>query len=178
NQEYFSDGIAEDIITELSRRRELFVTARNSSFTYRGRSTDIKQIGRELGVRYVVEGSVRRLAGQARVTVQLIDALTNNHIWAERYDREIEHVFAVQSEIAEAVTAAIYPVVGNAEQQRAIRRPPGSLSAWESYQRGRWHFSKNSATENERARNLFLRALEIDHQFASAYVGLYQTYIR
>jgi adenylate cyclase len=176
-QEYFSDGISEDIITELSRHRELFVTARNSSFTYRGRSVDLRKIGRELGVRYVVEGSVRRAAGQARVAVQLIDALGDSHIWAERYDRDVEHVFAVQSEIAEAVAAAIYPAVGDAEQRRAIRKAPNSLSAWETYQRGRWHFSKFSPAENEQARQLFGQAAEMDRGFASARVGLSQTYI-
>ena len=126
-QEYFSDRISEDIITELSRHRELFVTARNSSFSYRSRSVDVKQIGRELGVRYVVEGSVRRSAEQARITVQLIDALSDSHIWAERYDRGVEHVFTVQSEIAEAVAAAIYPAVGDAEQRRTMRKPPSNL---------------------------------------------------
>jgi TolB-like protein len=98
-QEYFSDGVADDIITELSRDRALFVIARNSSFTYRGRSIDVKPVGRELGVRYVVEGSVRRASGRVRVTAQLIDATTGSHVWAERYDREVEHVFAVQARL-------------------------------------------------------------------------------
>ena len=102
-QEYFSDGIAEDIITELSRSRSLFVIARNSSFTYKGRAVDVKQVARELGVRYVLEGSVRRSGGRVRVTAQLIDAETGNHIWAERYDRALEDVFAVQDEITTAV---------------------------------------------------------------------------
>jgi adenylate cyclase len=114
-QEYFSDGIAEDIITELSRSRSLFVIARNSSFTYRGRAVDIKQVARELGVRYVLEGSVRRAMSRVRISAQLIDAETGNHIWAERYDRDTEHVFAVQDEIAEAVATAIRPAVGDAE---------------------------------------------------------------
>ena len=131
DQEYFSDGIADDVITELSRSRSLFVIARNSSFTYKGRAIEIKQVARELGVRYVVQGSVRRLAGQTRITVQLIDALTNTHIWAERYDREVEHVFAVQREIAEAVAAAIFPAVGDQERRMAIQKPPNSLGAWE-----------------------------------------------
>jgi adenylate cyclase len=126
----------------------------------------------------VVEGSVRRAAGQARVTVQLIDAVTNNHIWAERYDRQVEHVFAVQSEIAEAVASAICPAVGDAEQQRTMRNPPSSLSAWETYQRGRWHFSKCTPVGNEQARQLFHQATAIDSGFSPAYVGLSQTYIR
>ena len=111
DQEYFSDGIAEDIITELSRSRSLFVIARNSSFTYKGHAVDVKQVARELGVRYVVEGSVRRSGGRVRVTAQLIDAETGNHIWAERYDRDIEEVFAVQDEITTAVANAIIPAI-------------------------------------------------------------------
>ena len=106
-QEYFSDGIAEDIITELSRSRSLFVIARNSSFTYKGRAVDVKQVARELGVRYVLEGSVRRSGDRVRVVAQLIDAETGNHIWAERYDRVLEDVFAVQDEITAVVTAII-----------------------------------------------------------------------
>ena len=126
-QEFFSDGIADDIITELSRSRALFVIARNSSFAYRGRLADVKQVARELGVRYVVEGSVRRDAGRVRINAQLIEGETGNHIWAERYDREIEHVFAVQDEITLAVISAIQPAVADAEFRRylaqAARRP-------------------------------------------------------
>ena len=132
-QEYFSDGIADDIITELSRSRSLFVIARNSSFTYKGRAVDVKQVARELGVRYVLEGSVRRSGGRVRVIAQLIDAETGNHIWAERYDRAIEDVFAVQDEITNAIVAAIRPAVADAEFQRALRKPPESLGAWEAY---------------------------------------------
>jgi adenylate cyclase len=176
-QEYFSDGIAEDIITELSRSHWLFVTARNSSFTYRGRSVDVKQIGHELGVRYVVEGSVRRIAGHARITVQLIDVLTNAHIWAERYDREVEHVFTVQREIAEAVARAIFPAVDDQERRRAMRKPPTSLSAWETYQRGVWHFYKLMADQNVRARCLFAEAADLDPGFSSPHVGLSDTYL-
>ena len=117
-QEYFSDGVAEDIITELSRSRSLFVIARNSSFTYKGRAVNVKQVARELGVRYVVEGSVRRSGSRVRVTAQLIDAETGNHIWAERYDREVNEVFAVQDEITTAVVTAIQPAVADAEMQR------------------------------------------------------------
>ena len=171
-QEYFSDGVADDIITELSRERTLFVIARNSSFTYRGRSIDVKQVGRELGVRYVVEGSVRRAASRVRVTAQLIDAMTGSHLWAERYDRKLEDVFAVQDEIAEAVVTAIHPAIGDAERQRMLRKMPGSLNAWEAYQRGMWHQSKGTAAGNEEARLLFKRAIELDPGFAPAFVGL------
>jgi adenylate cyclase len=175
-QEYFSDGVADDIITELSRERTLFVIARNSSFTYRGRSIDVKQVGRELGVRYVVEGSVRRATSRVRVTAQLIDAMTGSHLWAERYDRKLEDVFAVQDEIAEAVVTAIHPAIGDAERQRMLRKTPGSLNAWDAYQRGMWHQSKGTAAENEEARLLFKRAIELDPGFAPPFVGLAMAY--
>ncbi len=175
-QEYFSDGVADDIITELSRDRALFVIARNSSFTYRGRTIDIKQIGRELGVRYVVEGSVRREAGRVRITAQLIDATNGSHVWAERYDRALEHVFEVQDEIAAAVAGAIRPAVGDAEQRRVLRKPPGSLTAWEAYHRGLWHVARHTAGDYEQARRLFKRAIDADAQFASAYAGLALAY--
>jgi adenylate cyclase len=176
-QEYFSDGVADDIITELSRDRALFVIARNSSFTYRGRSIDIKQVGRELGVRYVVEGSVRREADRVRVTAQLIDATTGSHVWAERYDRALERVFDVQDQIAEAVVRAIRPAVGDAEQRRVMRKPPGSLTAWEAYHRGVWHLANHTPTEYEQARRLFRQAAEIDPGFAPAFTGLALTYV-
>ena len=171
-QEYFSDGIADDIITELSRSRSLFVIARNSSFTYKGRAVDVKQVARELGVRYVVEGSVRCSGNRIRVTAQLIDAETGNHIWAERYDRTLEDVFAVQDEITGAVAVAIEPEVAEMERQRAVRRPPASLSAWEAYQSGLWHMARIGAAENEAAKNFFLRAIRLDSNFAPAYAWL------
>jgi adenylate cyclase len=177
-QEYFSDGVADDIITELSRDRALFVIARNSSFTYRGQSIDIKQVGRELGVRYIVEGSVRREAGRIRVTAQLIDAISGSHMWAERYDRALEHVFDVQDEIAAAVATAIVPALGNAEQRRLLRQPPGNLSAWETYQRGLWHLSEVTPEATAEARRLFRKAAELDPGFASARTGLAYTYLR
>ena len=124
DQEFFSDGITDDIITELSRSRSLFVIARNSSFTYKGRAVDVRRVARELGVRYVLEGSVRRNDKRVRVVAQLIDAETGNHILAERYDRDLTDVFAIQDEITAAVTTAILPAVTDAEQQRALRKPP------------------------------------------------------
>ena len=131
DQEYFSDGIADDIITDLSRNRSLFVIARTSSFTYKGRSVDVKVIGRELGVRYVVEGSVRRDSDRIRITAQLIDAITGNHLWAERYDRDVADIFAVQDEITERVVSAIEPELYAAENVRSQSKPPDSLDAWE-----------------------------------------------
>jgi adenylate cyclase len=177
-QEYFADGIAEDLITELSRFRELFVIARNSSFVFKGRSVDVTDIGRRLGVRYVVEGSVRRTGDHARVTAQLVDATTGRHVWAERYDRHIEDVFVAQDEITAAVVAAIAPAVSDLERERARRTPPESLSAWETYQRGLWHVYQYTAEDNTRAIALFARALELDSHFATAHAGLaYAFYI-
>ncbi len=129
-QEYFTDGVSEDIITELSRFTSLFVIARNSSFTYKGKAVDIKQVGRELGVRYVLEGSIRRASSRIRVTGQLIDTVTGNHIWAERYDRVLEDIFAVQEEVTQAIVSAIAPQIEIAEIGRSRVRP-GNLSAYE-----------------------------------------------
>src|SRR5262245_49127703 len=130
-QEYFTDGITEDIITELSRFHSLFVIARNSSFSYKGKSPDVRQVGRDLGVRYVLEGSIRRSSNQIRVTAQLIDTMTGSHIWAERYDRVLEDIFAVQEEVTRAIVAAIAPQVEATEQLKVARRRPSNLSAYE-----------------------------------------------
>jgi adenylate cyclase len=171
-QEYFSDGVAEDITTELSRTRWLFVIARNSSFTYKGRAIDVKQVAHELGVRYVLEGSVRRGGEQIRLTAQLIDAETGNHVWAERYDHAVADVFAVQDEITSAVTHAIAPAIAQAERRRALRKPPDSLDAWEAYQRGLWHLAKGNKDDVSEARDFFRRATEIDPTFATAHAML------
>ena len=141
-QEYFADGMVEDIITELSRIRWLFVIARNSTFTYKGQAVDVKQVARELGVRYVLEGSVRKGGNRVRVTAQLIDAASGAHIWAERYDRDLSDIFAVQDEITASVAGVIEPALAEAEQQRVLRKPPERLDAWEAYQRGLWHFNR------------------------------------
>lgn len=130
-QEYFVDGVTEDIITELSRFRSLFVIARNSSFSYKGKSPDVRQVGRELGVRYVLEGSVRKVANRIRVTGQLIDTLSGNHIWAERYDHELEDVFATQEELTQSIVRAIAPHISEAELARVRRRRPDHLGAYE-----------------------------------------------
>ena len=177
-QEYFSDGIADDIITELSRSRWLFVIARNSSFTYKGDAIDVKQIGRELGVRYVLEGSVRRGGERVRVNAQLIDAETGNHIWADRYDRDLIDVFAVQDEITLAVIRAIGPAVSDAEQRRALRKLPANLSAWESYQRGMWYLSRSRPEDVPRAREFLNRALELDPTLAAAHTALAMVFTR
>ena len=171
-QEFLADGIAEDVITALSRYPSLFVIARNSSFTYRGRTVDVKQVGAELGVRYVLEGSLRKSGNRVRVSAQLVEAETGKHVWAERYDRDLADIFAVQDEIAEAVTIAIAPAIAEAERQRAMRKSPGSLDAWAAYQRGLWHLSKTSAEDNALAETFFQRTIDLDANFGGGYCGL------
>jgi adenylate cyclase len=171
-QEFFADGIAEDVITALSRYPSLFVIARNSCFTYKGRPVDVKQVGRELGVRYVLEGSLRKAGNRIRVTAQLVEAENANHVWAERYDRDLADIFALQDEITEAVTIAIAPAIADAEQHRALREPPQSLDAWSAYQRGLWHLSKFTAGENAIAQKLFQQAIDFDPTFTGGYWGL------
>jgi adenylate cyclase len=172
DQDYLGDGIAEDIITMLSRSWLLFVIARNSSFTYKGRAVDIKQVGRELGVRYVLEGSVRRGGNRIRVTAQLIDAETGNHLWAEKYDRDLNDIFAVQDEITDAVTVSIEPAIAKMERHRAVRKPPQSLGAWEAYQRGLWHMGRIGVTENQAAKAFFRQTIDLDPNFARAHALL------
>jgi adenylate cyclase len=172
DQEYFADGVAEDIITALSRFPSLFVIARNSSFTYKGRAVDVKQVGRELGVRYVLEGSLRKAGNRIRVTAQLIEATTGTHVWADRYDRDLADIFAVQDEITTAVTVAIAPAIADAELQRAMRKPPGSLDAWGAYQRGLWHLGQFNADHTVLAERFFEQAIELDGSFAGGYSGL------
>jgi adenylate cyclase len=171
-QEFFADGIAEDVTTALSRYPSLFVIARNSCFTYKGRAVDVKQVGRELGVRYVLEGSLRKSGNRIRVTAQLVEAETGNHVWAERYDRDLADIFAVQDEITEAVTIAIAPAIAEAERQRAMRRPPESLDAWAAYQRGLWHLSKVTVEDFTIALKLFETGTHLDPGFAGCYSGL------
>ena len=139
-QEYFSDGISEDIITALSKLRWFFVIARNSSFIYKGKAVHMKQVAEELGVGYVVEGSVRKSGDRVRITAQLNDVSTGSHIWAERYDRDLADVFAVQDEITESIVAAIEPQLYAAENFRARRKPPGSLDAWDLVMRALSHY--------------------------------------
>ena len=169
DQDYLGDGIAEDIITILSHSWWLFVIARNSSFTYKGRAVDVKRIGRELGVRYVLEGSVRRGGSRVRITAQLIDAETGNHVWAERYDRDLNDIFAVQDEITDAVAISIMPAIVKMEQHRAVRKPPESLGAWEALQRGLWHMGRIGVTENQAAKAFFRQAIDLDRNFAPAH---------
>ena len=171
-QEFVSDGIAEDVITALSHYPSLFVIARNSTFTYKGQAVDVKQVGRELGVRYVLEGSVRKAGNRIRVTAQLIEAETGNHVWAERYDRDLADIFAVQDEITHALTTALAPAIADAELRRAIRKPPESLDAWAAYQRGLWHLSKANPDDDTIAQNFFRQAIDLDPTFAPGYSAL------
>jgi adenylate cyclase len=171
-QEFFADGIAEDVITSLSRYPFLFVIARNSCFTYRGRAIDVKRVGRELGVRYVLEGSLRKSGNRIRVTAQLVEAESGKHVWAERYDRGLADIFAVQDDITEAVTIAVAPAIADAERHRAMRKLPGSLDAWAAYQRSLWHLSKFTAEDNQVAQKFSQQAIDLDPAFAGPHRGL------
>jgi len=168
-QEYFADGIVEDILTGLARLRWLFVIARNSSFSYKGRNVDVRQVGRELGVRYVLEGSVRRGGNRIRITAQLIEAETGNHIWAERYDRALDDVFAIQDEITENVIGCIQPGVYAAEHDRLKRKPPQSLDAWESFVRGLFLYSQHSDVSTKDSLKMLERAISLDPCYAQAH---------
>ncbi|MFQ5784422.1 MAG: adenylate/guanylate cyclase domain-containing protein [Alphaproteobacteria bacterium] len=172
DQEYFADGIAEDIITALSKFRWFFVIARNSSFTYKGKSVDVKQVAEELGVRYVLEGSVRKTGSRVRISAQLIDAATGNHVWAERYDRELADIFDLQDEMTATIVGAIEPELGTAERDRAKRKPPDNLDAWEQYQRGLWHFWRYTREDADEAERLFQSAIDLDPGFGPAYAGV------
>ena len=167
-QEYFSDGISEDIITALSKLRWFFVIARNSSFVYKNKAVHMKQVAAELGVGYVVEGSVRRGGDRVRITVQLNDVVTGSHIWAERYDRDLADVFAVQDEITEAIVAAIEPQLYAAENFRAQRKPPNSLDAWDLVMRALSHYWRVTRQDNVVAQALLEKATAIDPNYGQA----------
>ncbi|GAF86678.1 unnamed protein product, partial [marine sediment metagenome] len=154
------------------RFRSLSVIARNSTFSYKGKSRDIRMVATELRARYVVEGSVRRFGDMVRITVQLIDAKKGDHLWAERYDRELSDIFAVQDEIATTISATIVPEIDHAEQVFARRRPPESLNAWEAYQRGLWHIHRFTLEAFVAAKPLFEKAVRLDPEFAAAHSGL------
>jgi TolB-like protein/class 3 adenylate cyclase len=169
-QDYFADGMVEDIITALSHFKALFVTARNSSFTYKGRAVDVKQVGRELGVRYVLEGSVRKAANRVRITGQLVDTATGAHLWAERFDGGLSDVFDLQDQVTESVVGAIAPAVEKAEIERAKRKPTESLDAYALYLRGlAAYYQFGDRQANDEALRLFNNAIELDPDFAAAY---------
>jgi adenylate cyclase len=171
-QEYFADGIAEDVITALSRFRSLFVIARNSSFTYKGQAVVITQVARELGVRYVVEGSVRKAGNRVRITAQLIDAANGNHLWADRFDGSLDDVFDLQDQITEQIVIAVEPEIHVRERERAERKTPESLDAWELMQRGLSHFYRFNKNDRTEAVRLFQEAAVLDPGFAAAHAHL------
>ena len=174
-QEYFADGMVEEIITALSRNKQLFLIARNSSFTFKGRAVDVKQVARELGVRYVLEGSVRKSGNRIRIAGQLIDAASGAHLWADRYDGALEDVFELQDQVAASVVGAIAPSVSQAEIERAKRKPTSSLDAYDYYLRGQaahWQYTRDA---NDQAVGLYEQAIALDPQFALAYALLAAT---
>jgi TolB-like protein/class 3 adenylate cyclase/Tfp pilus assembly protein PilF len=177
-QEYFADGVVEEIITALSRFRELFVIARNSSFTYKGRAVDVKQAGRELGVRYVLEGSVRKAPNRVRITAQLIDAISGNHLWADRIDGTLDDIFKLQDQVTENVVGAIAPKIEQAEIERTKHKPTDSLDAYDCYLQAMMHFYKWTRESISEALRLLYRALELDPNFASAYGLAAWCYVR
>jgi adenylate cyclase len=174
DQEFFADGIAEDVITALSRFRSLFVIARNSSFSYKGTSPDIRTVARELSVRYVVEGSVRKAGNRVRISAQLIDAASGNHLWADRFDGNLEDIFDLQDQITEQIVVAVEPEIQTRERERARRKPPESLDAWELVQRGLSHFYRVNKTDRTEAIRLFREAIALDSEFAAAHARLAQ----
>jgi len=168
-QEYFADGMVEDIIMALSRIRWLFVIARNSSFTYKGRAVDVKQVGRELGVRYVLEGSVRKSAKRVRIAGQLIDARTGTHLWADRFDGGFEDIFDLQDQVTASVVGAMAPKLEQAEIDRAKHKPTDSLDAYDNFLRGMASFHARNKDANAEAQELFSNAIKLDSDFAAAY---------
>ena len=169
DQEYFADGITEDIITALSKHHWLRVIARNSTFGYKGKTLDVRKIASELGARYVVEGSVRRSGQRLRITAQLIDAATGDHLWAERYDRDLEDIFDLQEEITDTIVGRIEPVLGAAERHRVERKPRTNLQAWDCHHLGMSNFYKFTAAGNLEAQRLLKRSFELDPEFGDSH---------
>jgi TolB-like protein/tetratricopeptide (TPR) repeat protein len=171
-QDYFSDGIAEDIITDLSKISGLFVIARNSAFVYRGRAVRVQDVSRDLGVRYIVEGSVRKAGNRVRITTQLIDGDTGGHIWAERYDGELTDIFAVQDEVTRRIVAALQVKLTGDERRRTRGRGTGHIEAYELFLRGRELVQRRTRDDIVRSRPLFEQAIDLDPSFANPYAGL------
>ena len=177
DQEYFADGLTEDIITGLSRQPWFFVIARNSSFAYKGEAVDVRDVASELGVRYVLEGSVRRSANRVRVTGQLIDATIGNHLWADRYDRELSDIFELQDEITNSVIGSVGPQILVAEAARVRRKPPQNIDAWDLVMQALPHMWRMSPDEHRRAQTLLQQAVELDPNYAHAHALLGWIYI-
>ena len=176
-QEYFSDGITEDLITDLSKISGLFVIARNSAFIYKGKSVKITEVGRELGVTYVLEGSVRRANGRIRITAQLVDTITEGNIWAERYDRELKDIFSLQDEVTQRIVAALAVKLTEEEQSRLVGKYTDNIEAYDYYLRGLEYFNRFTKESNIQARQMHQKAIDLDPQFAAAYalLGLAQS---
>ena len=177
-QQYFSDGITEDIITELSRFRELMVVSRTSSFAFRGKAASIAEVARKLGVQYIVEGSIRKSGNRLRITAQLIDAKGDEHIWAERYDRELEDIFALQDDVVHRVTSTLVGRLEHQRQERTKRQSRSELRAYDIYLRAREYFFQWSADDNRKAAELLETAIEIEPNYAAALALLSEVYLR
>jgi adenylate cyclase len=176
-QEYFSDGITEDLTTDLSKVSSLFVIARNSAFTYKGKAVKVQEVSKELGVRYVMEGSVRKIENQVRITAQLVDALTGQHLWAERYDRPVTDLFALQEEIRQKITLALRVKLTPEEQARFRHAPTNNLEAYDYYLRGKEYVGRVTKEANIQARQMFEKAIELDPQYAAAHALQSLTYV-
>jgi adenylate cyclase len=168
-QDFFADGITEDIITELSRFRELFVISRNSSFKFKGKPVEVQKFAHELGVQYVVEGSVRKAGRRVRITVQLIDAETDRHLWAERYDRDLEDIFAIQDEVTTSIVATLPGRVEAAARDRAARLTTDNMAAYECVLTGKVLHHRSNRDDNAKAQRLLERAIELDPSYAHAH---------
>ena len=177
-QEYFSDGITNDLITALSRFGDLLVIASNTVFTYKGKAVNVKEVGHELGVRYVLEGSVQKAGDKVRINAQLIEATSGHHLWAEHYNRDLKDLFALQDEIVQILVAQLAVKISTTEQARAMRKDTANLEAYDYLQRGREYYRRITRSANRKARQLFENALELDPNYASAYVGLGWTYFQ
>ena len=177
-QDYFSDGITNDIITDLSKFNQLFVIASNTVFTYKGKPVKVKQVSQELGVRYVLEGSVQKAGDKVRVNAQLIEGTTGHHLWAERYDRDIDDLFALQDEIIETIVRTLAVKINEAERRRVMRKNTGSFEAYDYLLRGWHHYDRSTRSANSQARQLFKKAIELDPRYGSAYVALGATYLQ
>jgi len=175
-QDYFSDGITEDLTTALAKVSSLFVIARNSAFVYKGKPVDVKAVSRELGVRYVLEGSVQRADNRVRITAQLVDGPSAAHVWAESYDRDLKDIFAVQDEVRQEIVLALRVKLTAEEQERFRRAPTDNLEAYDYFLRGSEYYLHYGKETNTQARQMFEKAIELDPEYAGAYMGLGSTY--
>jgi adenylate cyclase len=177
-QEYFSDGISEDIITDLSKISGLFIIARNTAFTYKGKNSDLTQVSKDLGVRYVLEGSVRRAGERVRITAQLIDGNTNGHVWAERYDRDLKDIFSVQDEVTQEIVNALRVHVSDAEQRRLVKKETENLDAYDDLLLGRDLFLRFTKEDNQEAELKFKHAIGLDPNYSTAYAELARVFVQ